>query len=294
MEITTKALTIANQPVRIHGISTGRACVKMKFRETNKKGALAALSFLLDKNFTEWLPVRVWVIEHPEGIFLIDTGVSAKVTDESYYKACGYFAKWFNKTHFGFNISREDEIDRQLNQIGISTNAVNRIILTHLHLDHVDGLKHFPKTPVMINRSEWEKPFGNVPELYPDWFNPEPVSLDRKYDSFNKASFLTDNQDMIFVETPGHTHGHASVLLKTDQAYICFAGDVVYHQSQLLENKYAGANADFKAAKTTYASIKRFAENNKTIFLPSHDMESTTRLVNMQPLQGISTERQSA
>ncbi|HEV9036146.1 MAG TPA: hypothetical protein VGQ51_05985 [Puia sp.] len=29
---------------------------------------------LLDRHFTEWLPVWVMVIEHPEGIFVIDTG----------------------------------------------------------------------------------------------------------------------------------------------------------------------------------------------------------------------------
>ena len=62
MNIITKALTINNEPIKIHAISTGEVSVKSKFRETKSKGIFAALSFLLDKNFTEWMPIWTWVI----------------------------------------------------------------------------------------------------------------------------------------------------------------------------------------------------------------------------------------
>jgi N-acyl homoserine lactone hydrolase len=52
--------------VKIHAISTGTVSVKTKFRESSKKGLLAKLDFIFDKTFTEWLPIWVWVIEHPD------------------------------------------------------------------------------------------------------------------------------------------------------------------------------------------------------------------------------------
>jgi glyoxylase-like metal-dependent hydrolase (beta-lactamase superfamily II) len=80
------------------------------------------------------------------------------------------------------------------------------------------------------------------------------------------------------IETPGHTHGHSSILLRTDQGYILFAGDVVYHQSQILKGKFAGANVNFKLAEETYMSILEFSKNNKLVFLPSHDIDAGKRL----------------
>ena len=284
MEITTKHLTINKEPIKVHAISTGEVSVKTKFRETRRKGIFAALSFLIDKAFTEWMPIWTWVIEHPEGIFIIDTGENSSVTEKDYFKSSGFFSNWLNTTQFKFKVKPEEELDQQLNTIGIQTADVKSVILTHLHLDHIDGLKYFPNIPVIVNQTEWEKPYGDLPKLYPNWFKPKTVALNNAFQDFKKTVLLTNSGDLILVETPGHTHGHASVLLKTDQGFILFAGDVVYHQSQLLENKFSGANVDFKKAKATYSSLKKFAAKNKMVFLPSHDKDADKRLANMQAL----------
>src|SRR5450432_1130746 len=130
MNIETKELTIQNQVIKIHAISTGLVSVKTKFRETNQKGLFAKISFLFDKKFTEWMPIWTWVIEHPEGIFLIDTGENCQVTDKNYFKTSGAFANWLNTTQFKFKVSRKDEIDYQLKSIGISPEMVTKVILT--------------------------------------------------------------------------------------------------------------------------------------------------------------------
>jgi glyoxylase-like metal-dependent hydrolase (beta-lactamase superfamily II) len=284
MEIITRHLSINKKVIKVHAISTGLVSVKTKFRETNNKGILAALFFFFDKNFTEWMPIWTWVLELPDGIFIVDTGENAHVSDEGYFKSSGYFSNWLNTTQFKFTVKHEDELDRQLYRIGIQPSDIKSIVLTHLHLDHIDGLKFFPKTPVLVNSLEWNKPYGDLPTLYPKGFKPTLIHLDTGYGNFKKTRALTESGDLIMVETPGHTRGHSSVLLKTDQGYILFAGDVVYHQSQLLENKFSGANVDFKKASQTYAAIKEFAKKNPLVVLPSHDKEAGERLKNMQTL----------
>lgn len=285
MNIVTKELSISEKPIKVHGISTGLVSVKTKFRETSKKGLLAALSFLLDRKFTEWMPIWTWVIEHPEGIFVIDTGENAMVSDKGYFKSSGLFANWLNTTQFKFDVKKQDELDSQLLSLGLTTSRINKVILTHLHLDHIDGLKFFPDTPILVNKSEWEKPYGDLPKLYPNWFEPELVSLQNPFANFSHTASLTTTDDLLMVETPGHTHGHASLLLKTDQGFLFFAGDVVYHQSQLLENRFAGANVDFKKAAETYSSILEFAGNHKLVFLPSHDIDAGKRLETMDEIK---------
>jgi N-acyl homoserine lactone hydrolase len=161
---------------------------------------------------------------------------------------------------------------------------ITKVILTHLHLDHIDGLKYFPETEILVNNIEWEKPYGDLPKLYPAWFKPTLVSMTDDYPVFGKSHFLTKNEDIVLIYTPGHTHGHSSVLLKTDQCYLLFAGDVVYYEKQLHNNKFAGADVSNRKAKETYQRIKHFGEMNKLIVLPSHDNESPVRLKNLVPL----------
>jgi N-acyl homoserine lactone hydrolase len=67
--------------VKIHAISTGMVSVKTKLRESSKKGLLAKLDFIFDKTFTEWMPIWGWAIEHPDGIYIVDTGANANVNN---------------------------------------------------------------------------------------------------------------------------------------------------------------------------------------------------------------------
>jgi N-acyl homoserine lactone hydrolase len=284
MDIETRELTINQEPVRVHAISTGMVSVKTGFRQSSWRGIPAQLASFLDQKFTEWMPIWTWVIQHPEGIFLIDTGENCRVSEKHYFKSSGPFANWLNSTQFRFQVSRDEEIDRQLERVGLQATQISKVILTHLHLDHIDGIGHFPDTEILVNRTEWEHPFGDLPKLYPTWFRPIPVDLKDDFDVFGQSSFLTKSKDLVLVPTPGHTHGHCSVILKTDQGQLFFAGDVVYYEQQLYNNQFAAANVSHKKSVATYEKIKAYGKANKLIFLPSHDAQSADRLRELKPL----------
>lgn len=277
-------LTTQGKPIIIHAISTGSISIKEKFREARRIGISARLDFLLDKNYTEKLPIWVWVIEHPDGIFIVDTGENSDVTKKGYFKPTGIINNWLNITMSKFEVDRSDDIDRQLAGINIPVDRIKAVILTHLHLDHTDGLKYFPKTDIIVNKIEWEKPFGIFPQLFPTWFKPKGVDLNIKFKAFDNAAFLTKSKDLIFIHTPGHTHGHSSVLLKTDDCYIFFAGDLCYYQNQIVNDKYSGLNVNYPKAKKSYNILRQFAKENKVVLLPSHDSQSGTRLRNLTPI----------
>jgi N-acyl homoserine lactone hydrolase len=269
---------IKDTTIKVHAISTGMVSVKTRFRESDKKGLLAKLDFIFDKKFTEWLPIWVWVIEHPEGIFIIDTGVTESVNNDSYFKSSGFLTNWFNKKMFRFSIDREQVIDKQLLKTGINPNDVKAVILTHLHLDHVDGLRYFPKAKIIVNKLEWEKPSGNLPELYPDWIKPELIKFNENYQNFDSAFYITDSRDLIAIHTPGHTHGSISVVLKTNDCDLAFTGDVCYYQDQLNTSSYSGVNMSSSFASDTYNRFKVLSKARKLIFLPSHDRDAGYRL----------------
>jgi glyoxylase-like metal-dependent hydrolase (beta-lactamase superfamily II) len=283
-ERQTVQIKTHGQWTRIHLVSTGAVSVKTKFREARKRGYLAMIDFMLDKTFTEWMPIWVMIIEHPEGIFLVDTGENADVNNPGYFKSSGMFANWFDTTQFKFKVEKQDEIGPQLNALGIPIEKITAVILTHLHLDHIDGLKYFPSTPVIVNRKEWEHPYGDLPKLYPSWFKPQLVDLDEQFDLFEHAYYLTESRDLLLAETPGHTPHHCSVVLRGDDCTVFFAADVCYSHYQLLEEKYSGANASFKMSKDTYDKVRQFAKKQRLVFLPSHDKDASTRLRELKSL----------
>jgi N-acyl homoserine lactone hydrolase len=283
-ETTTVTLHSDKQPVKIHLVSTGAGAVKTKFKENKYSGFVALLSFLFDKKFTEWLPIYVLIIEHAEGVFIVDAGEIADVNNKDYFRSSGIIANWFDKSQFKFLVNREDEIDKQLERLNINNKKIKAIVLTHLHFDHTDGVKHFPNTKIIVNKDEWNKPFGDLPKLYPAWFKPELIELNEQYNVFEKAQYLTKTKDIILIETPGHTYHHCSVLIKADECFILFAADICYSQQQLSTGKFPGNNASNKLAKETYKKIKLFAENNPVVFIPSHDANAGKRLKSLQTL----------
>jgi len=159
------------------------------------------------------IPVSMWVIDHPKGLVVFDTGINAAVTQDckSYWQPglCD-FLKPTNK--------REEMIDAQLKKIGLSTDKVKVVITSHTHLDHVGNIKMFPNAIHVLQKKE----------LYQGWF-PEKfqgrtggafvmadlegtrdfnfLELEGDYDLYGDGSIM-------IYSTPGHTLGHQSVKVK--------------------------------------------------------------------------------
>jgi len=268
-------------PVKIHLLSCGAVAVKTRFKNARFTGFLAMLDFIADRKFTEWLPIWVMIIEHPEGVFIVDAGEITDVNNKNYFASSGFMAKWFDTSQFKFAVTPGEEINQQLQALNIPLESVKKVVLTHLHFDHTDGIKYFPSTTIVVSRDEWNKPFGDLPKLYPPWFRPTLLTMDEQYSVFTKAHYLTRAKDIILVETPGHTYHHCSVLLKMDSVHIMFAADICYTQQQLLQGGFPGNNTSNKTALATYATVKAFAEKYPTVFIPSHDPEAADRLLNL-------------
>jgi len=263
----------------LHGFSTGKVKVKSRFQTAKGNTFTSKINFLLDKNWTEYMPIMVWVVDHPEGVFVVDTGENAKVSDEGYFKQEGPILNYINSKSFIFDVKSEEEVGPQIERLGYQKSDITNVILTHLHLDHFDGLSYFENTPILVNKLEWDKPSFALPSLYPKWFKPRVVHLKEAKNKFFKNSLpLVESGEIEMVHTPGHTIGHCSILIKSSEMDYLLAGDVSYNQHQLENDICAGGHQNFKHAQDTFNNIKKYATNNRLIYLPSHDNASLSRI----------------
>lgn len=285
-ENVTTVVKVKGKEVKIHALCTGTVAVKTAFRTKKGFGELAKINILLDHHYTDYLPIWVWVIEHPEGLIVIDTGENAEIKNLDKYlaKESGFLRYQF-KHACKFNIDPKDELNYQFDKVNLKLDDVKLVALTHLHLDHTDGLKFFPKQEIIVGDFEFNHPNNNMPSTFPSWFKPNKVNYhyqQNRIDIFNQAYPITAAEDLLYIPTPGHTHGHSSIVFKTDDFDVIFAGDTSYNQEQVIKGELAGVNADYKKSKQTYKSLLDYAANHKTIYLPTHDENSGQRLANKE------------
>ena len=66
--------------MKIHAIQTGTVAITTKWREGVGHGRTPPVNTLLDREWTEPLPIYAFAIEHPEGVIVVDTGETARVS----------------------------------------------------------------------------------------------------------------------------------------------------------------------------------------------------------------------
>ena len=272
--------------MKIHPIRTGSVKVKQAQRERRTGGLLRVL---LDSSWTDWLPIYCWVIEHPEGVIVVDTGESSKAATTD------YFPRWhpYFRGSVRMQVNPEDEIGFKLTALGIRASDVRTVVLTHFHTDHAGGLYHFPASQILVSANDHKlasgslgKALGYLPQHWPAWF--APTSIDLRPDpvgAFASSFPVTRAGDVLIVPTPGHTPGHVSVIVRTDEANYFLAGDTSYTQQLLLERKADGVAPRPRVVLDTIDKILRFARDTPTVYLPSHDPECAKRIESNELLE---------
>jgi N-acyl homoserine lactone hydrolase len=237
-------------------------------------------------------PCLAYVIRHPRaGAILIDTGIHPDAS-ESLRKDFGTrMALLFRGLR-----PAETPYEEQLRALGVEPREVERVIMTHLHVDHTGAMRLLPNARFTCTREEWEAATagsaasrGYVAHHLPDESRMDLVdfaSEGEPYSPFGATIDLLGDGSVRLISTPGHTPGHLSVLLQAERGrQVVVVGDAAYTLrsigEELLPLLTAGGD---KRYRRSLRELKAFSEREpEAILVPSHDPTAWHQLRALSP-----------
>ncbi|MDE2422359.1 MAG: N-acyl homoserine lactonase family protein [Gammaproteobacteria bacterium] len=271
--------------IRVTPIQTGTVSIRPHHHcgEEGKGPFRRKIDMLMDKEWVENLPIFTYLIEHPEGNYLVDSGDTAENTAKDFLPA------WhpFFKHGVVVKVAPGEEVGDQLRAMGLNpAKDIKALILTHMHHDHAGGLHHFPHTPIIVTRENFllansfkGRIFGCLPQYFPRWLSPTLIDFTNEpYGPFDQSYPLTKDKSIVLVPTPGHMRGHMSVIVRSPDVTYVLAGDATYDQTFLLEELVDGVTYDVALSKSTLRQFKLLGHQEPTLLLPAHDLNVVERL----------------
>jgi glyoxylase-like metal-dependent hydrolase (beta-lactamase superfamily II) len=212
------------------------------------------------------IPYFFYVVEHPSGNVLFDTGGHPALIDNP-RERLGDAADAFEVT-----MEEGDDVVSQLNALGIQPSDIGAVVLSHLHYDHAGGIEFFPDSRFYAQKRELE--FAHWPPIYQ-----REIYLPADFDHPVDWTELTGEHDLfgdgrvLIFPTPGHTAGHQSLLVKFEEGRgIVLVADAAYLPRNIDENVLPGIVWSPDAMVASWARIRELQRRHGAELLFTHDL----------------------
>ncbi len=168
----------------------------------------------------------------------------------------------------------------QLAQLNLKPEQITYVAVSHYHGDHIGQVASFPQSTLLIGKGDWEaltdaKPNPLInPANFVHWISGggkvEPVSGDK--DVFGDGS-------VIMLNTPGHTPGHHSLLVKLkDKGNVLITGDLAHFRENYDSNGVPTFNTNRADSLASLDRFKQLAANLKATVIIQHDARDIDKL----------------
>lgn len=285
------------QPVlSVATFSTGRVKIHPQHVHGSLLPSLAWI--LVSPTWGPWRPIHVFVIEHGDGLVLFDAGQDRRsLTDPDYYPSSRVMRLIYRRLA-RFEIGPSETLSAQLNVLGHRVEDVRWVVLSHLHQDHIGGLRELTQARFVVSSNEWEAmiaPHAEMAGFLPrhtdlpgaTW---ETVAFEATSDPalapFSSAHDLLGDGSLVLLPTPGHTPGSLSMFIRGRDAPLLLVGDLTYDVAAMRRGLVPGVG-DRGTLRATSARVLELERRSSGLaILPAHDPATAKRLAAASGLVG--------
>ncbi len=204
-----------------------------------------------DRRVDVTLPIPAWLIEHPEGVALFDTGLHRDLRHST-----DRLGQWTAR-HFHPDFQSHEELTARLEARGYRPSDIDLIIFSHLHFDHCGGTAEIPDARIVVQSDEWAA--GKDEKLIAhEVYNPADYNLGHEVQQVDGSHDVFGDGSIVCVPTPGHTRGHQSLRLELDSGPVVLTGDCVYFE-QLLDEMITPRMGSERSRERQLESMRELA-----------------------------------
>lgn len=258
--------------IKVHVFHTGKVKVDQAIPH-HENNPLAVTGLFRGKEKQMILPVSCYLIQHPKGNVLIDTGWDTKYAYETPHQMFGLLNK------ISAPIIRKDEgIDSKLKTLGLSDKNIDYCFISHMDFDHTSGIRLVKNAKhIMTAEEEWKacNKFGvRYVDTWSGICNIETFAYENTgIGPFGKSYDVFKDGSILLISTPGHSKGLFSVRIRNVDKYIVLGNDAAYTQRSFDEQVIPGFLTDKKQAiKSLEWLIQCRKDPNCLEVLANHDL----------------------
>lgn len=277
--------------IRIHVLHAGEVCVSPNLPFGGDHcSPMKAAGILGKKSDRLWLPVSAYLIEHPKGIFLVDTGWSRDMSPDGVFdkraqiKSLGSFRLYLVNQGL---IAKGAAIDEQLAKMGIRDSDLDAVLITHLDCDHANGLKQVKGAKKFMVAADEVKFAAKHPmRYYKGWWDGIPLSKFVWNDTqgpAGKSYDLLGDGSIQLISIPGHADGLFAVKIKNAEGkFVLLFSDGGYARKSWEDLITSGIAADKAAQKRSLLWIREQALDPCCVeALANHDIDVHPHLIEL-------------
>ena len=227
----------------------------------------ADMGFLSDTGEYDGKPgtfaVPCFLIRHPEGVLLWDTGLSDKMAE----------SKGGVDIDGGTHMDVSATLAGQLKALGLAPADVTYVAFSHFHFDHTGNANLFAASTWILNQAELSWALSS----------PAPIAVDASLFSAYKSAKtqMIDGDHDVFgdgavriLKAPGHTPGHQALLLKLKKAgSVILSGDLYHLRANRQHRRVPSFNTERADTLASMDRIERIVKNTKGRLVVQHDPE---------------------
>ncbi len=216
-------------------------------------------NFLLPDDHASPQPIDyfVWLIRNEHRTILLDTGFSLAEAKER-----------------GRELEREPRDALKL--IGVDAEAIDTVIISHLHYDHAGTLDHYPAARFHMQEAEMAYATGRCMchEILRRTFNPDHVCQMVRNVYSGRVHFHDGDGEIAPGVTvhavPGHSKGLQCVRVSTGSGAVVLAADATHLYENFEQRRPFPIVVDVEATLRSYDKLEALATSRRHV-VPGHD-----------------------
>ena len=278
--------------MKIHVLHTGEVRVSpyLPFGGDNCN-LLKASGMTTPKEDWIWLPVSVYLIEHPKGLILVDTGWHRDMSPEGVYDKAAQIKSLGSRVLYNVNqgqIPLGEAVDEQLKVMGIKPADLDYVLLTHLDCDHANGLRAVKDAKHIIVAQEEldcarKNGFIRYKKKWWEGVNLQTIEWNGTEGPAQKSFDLFGDGSIKMINIPGHCDGLCAVkITREDGRYVLLFSDGGYATKSWKEMITSGVSLDKEMQRKSLQWIREQSMDANCIeSLATHDTDIRPHMIEL-------------